>query len=147
MSKEHIDIIKEPNVQFIELETGIVLLDIWRILQSGIWKNANVENFEYNNLKGVLKRNDWKTIFEGITPVYPGMILNNKTKKLEDPTYTPKCLAANWETVVETAQAFFNRFEKKKNRSTIERGFRFKYYHWHTSLFKNSFLLGRYDYQ
>jgi len=114
MNNELFNIIKEPHINFIQLNDGTTLQNIWHLLKAGLWRNASVENFEFNNLKGVLKRNEWKSVFQGVTPMYPGMIWDSTLRKTKENIFTPKLFEVNWETVVQTAKLFFKQFEGKK---------------------------------
>lgn len=114
MKNELLNIIKEPHVNFIQVNDGTTLPNIWHLLQAGLWRSASVEAFEFNNLKGVLKRNEWKPLFKEVIPLYPGIIWDNNLRKTKENTFTPKLFEVNWETVIETAKTFFNKFEGKK---------------------------------
>ena len=56
MNNQYTLIFPETSVQFINIKSGEVKKDIWHVLKEGNWKNADTINYESNNLKGVLKR-------------------------------------------------------------------------------------------
>ena len=114
MNKAFLEIIKEPQLNFIQVKNGSTLPNIWHLLQAGIWRTGSVENFEFNNIKGVLKRNEWKPVFEETIPIYPGMFWNSALNKTKDYKFVPKLFEVNWETIVGAAIGFFNQYEGKK---------------------------------
>lgn len=108
------DNIKQPGVSFINLNTGEKFQDIWDIIKTGGWRNLNPESFEYNNLKGVLKRNEWKPVIEDIIPIYTGMFWNAATKTATDPVYIPRKLSPGMSTLLKASESFFQKYEGKK---------------------------------
>ncbi len=114
MNKEFIGTIKEPHINFIQVNNGLLLPNIWHLIQAGAWRSASVEHFEFNNIKGVLKRNEWKPVFQEVISIYPGMIWDNTLRKTKDNTFIPKLFEIKWKTVLQAAAAFFNQFEGKK---------------------------------
>lgn len=70
-----------------------------------------VENFEYNTLKGVLKRNEWKPTLGDWLPLYDGMYWNEKKGIVEDLIYIPEIKKVSFEDLIEAAQSFFMQFE------------------------------------
>lgn len=108
------DNIKQPGVSFINLNTGEKFQDIWGILQTGGWRKLIPENIEYNNLKGVLKRSEWKPVIEDILPIYKDMTWNAATKTATDPVYIPRKLTPGMQTMMKAAESFFKKYEGKK---------------------------------
>jgi len=114
MNNQHIHIISELSVQFINTSSGKTYKDIWHLLKAGVWKNADVGNFESNNLKGVLKRDDWETVIPNILPLYPGMRWNNSLMQMEEPRFTPKIKETNSLHIIAAANRFFKKYDGKR---------------------------------
>jgi hypothetical protein len=106
--------ISEPNVFFVNLKTGEKHLQLWDFLKVKGWEKLNPENFEYNNLQGVLKRDEWKPVLGDIIPIYPGMKWNNKTRSITDPFYIPQKKKSGLDEFLVSAENFFKRFNGKK---------------------------------
>lgn len=107
-------IISQPNVSFVDLATGVRHNHIWKYLQMGGWKSIKPNNFEYNNLKGVLKRNEWKPVIGDLMPIHPGMIWDGSTKTIIDPTYLPQAIEPGMNNFLNAADAFFRKYDKKR---------------------------------
>jgi hypothetical protein len=106
--------ISQHDVFFVNITSGEKYLQLWEFLQSGGWKGLNPESFEFNNLKGVLKRNEWKAVLGDIIPIYPGMIWDENTRTITDPVYVPKKLKPRMDAMLNAAEAFFKKYEGKK---------------------------------
>lgn len=100
-------------IEYINLLTEEKHENIWPLLRKGEWKKIDSEKFEYNNLKGVLKRNEWKPVIGGILPIYPGMIWDSKIKRYIDKPYIPNKLEPGIKTVLTAAEKFFRKYEGK----------------------------------
>jgi hypothetical protein len=108
------DITMKKNINYINLNTGEQLDNIWDYLNTDGWKNVHPTNFEYNNLIGVLKRKDAKPVVADFLPIYKGMQWLDKDKKAIDPTYVPKIFDANMDSFLTAAHLFFKQYENKK---------------------------------
>lgn len=104
----------QPNIQFIDINTGKTNINIWHLLKNAAWKNADVSCFENNNLKGVLKRNQWQTVIPDIIPLYPGMQWNDSLKLMEEPRFIPKIKETNSLHIIAAANRFFKKYEGKR---------------------------------
>jgi hypothetical protein len=58
---------KQPNLSFINSQTGENLIDIWKELVGGYWKFSNFTYHESNVVKGVRNRADYE-------PVLPNLV-------------------------------------------------------------------------
>jgi len=95
--------------------TGRLYDDIWDLLKNGLWKTLDIEQFERNTSKGVLRRNDWNPVLKSIVPNYPGMEWDEHLEKFIDKPYKPKKISnPSIETVVSAANDFFKKFGNKK---------------------------------
>lgn len=103
---------KAPH--FINIYTSDFYNDIWEYLNTDDWKNIHPENFEYNNLIGVLKRKDAKPVVGDFIPIYKGMQWLDKDKKAMDPTYVPKIFEADMDSFLSAAHLFFKQYDGKK---------------------------------
>lgn len=101
-----------PN--FINIQTRDYFKDIWDFLNTDGWKNIQPENFEYNNLLGVLKRKDAKPVVGDFIPIYKGMQWMDKEKKIIDPTCVPKIFHATIDSFLTATHLFFKQYENKK---------------------------------
>lgn len=108
------DVTMKKNINYINLNTGEQLDSIWDYLNTDGWKNIHPENFEYNNLIGVLKRKDAKPVVGNFIPIYKGMQYLDKEKKAIDPTYVPKIFEADMDSFLTSAHLFFKQYENKK---------------------------------
>jgi hypothetical protein len=100
---------------FINTHTGDCYNDIWDYLKTDEWKkNIHPENFEYNNLIGVLKRKDVKSVIADFLPIYKGMYWLDREKKVVDPTYVPKIFEADMDSFLTAAHLFFKQYQNKK---------------------------------
>jgi hypothetical protein len=106
--------ISQPDVFFVNHITGERYEQLWDILKTGDWKNIKPENFEFNNLKGVLKRIEWKPVLGDIIPIYPGMIWDENKRCITDPAYIPKKQKRGMDVLLNAAEAFFKKFEEKR---------------------------------
>lgn len=104
----------ENRHNFINIHTNKCCNNIWDYLNAGGWKNIHPENFEYNNLIGVLKRSEAKPVVGDFTPIYKGMEYVAEEKKIIDPTYIPKCFDSNMTMFLNAALSFFKQYEGKK---------------------------------
>lgn len=102
------------NINYINLNTGEQLVTIWDYLNTDLWKDIHPENFEHNNLIGVLQRKDAKPVLGDFIPIYKGMQWLDKDKKAIDPTYVPKIFEANMDSFLTAAHLFFKQYENKK---------------------------------
>lgn len=114
MNKQYTPILTEPNVQFIKTISGETNINIWHLLKAGVWKNANVNCFESNNLKGVLKRDQWQAVMPDIMPLYPGMRWNASLKQMEEPKFVPKVKETNLLHIIAAANRFFKKYDGKR---------------------------------
>ncbi len=99
---------------YININTGECNKDFFGFLNSTDLKYINPENFEYNNLIGVLKRCEAKPIIGDFIPIHKGMIWDNLEKKVLDPMYIPNVFVANIEVFLNAAASFFEEFKGKK---------------------------------
>lgn len=99
---------------FLDIQTGNFHIDIWDYLKTDGWKNIYPENFEYNNLIGVLKRKEAKPVVGYFIPIYKGMKWLPEQKKVIDPTYIPNLFDANLDTFLDATLLFFKQYEGKK---------------------------------
>lgn len=104
----------ETVTYYQNIRSGEQYASIWHLLEKGLWETLNPENFEYNNLRGVLKREQWKSVLRNIIPIYPGMQWDKEAHHLTDPTYKPTLKETSWEQVIEVSKKFFNQFSNKR---------------------------------
>lgn len=103
---------KYPHYQ--NIITGEYFNDIWQYVNTNGWKNIHPENFEYNNLIGVLRRSESKPVVGDFIPIYKGMEWIEDENKAIDPTYIPNHVEANINAFLDAALAFFKQYENKK---------------------------------
>ncbi len=108
------DVTMKKNINYINLNTGEHLDTIWDYLNTDGWKNIHPENFEHNNLIGVLKRKEAKPVVGDFIPIYKGMEWIVEEKKAIDPTYVPKIFEATIDSFFKAAYLFFKQYENKK---------------------------------
>jgi hypothetical protein len=114
MNNQHIHILAQPSVKFINTSSGENNNDIWYVLKAEAWKNADIGAFESNNLKGVLKREEWQAVILDIIPLYPGMRWNDSLMQMEEPRFIPKIKETNLLDLIATANRFFKKYEGKR---------------------------------
>jgi hypothetical protein len=114
MNNQYTLIFPETSVQFINIKSGEVKKDIWHVLKEGNWKNADTINYESNNLKGVLKRDQWKAVIPNIVPLYPGMRWNHLMMQIEEPRFIPQIKKVNLLDVITAANRFFKKYDGKR---------------------------------
>ena len=60
---------KQPNLSFINSQTGEILTDIWKVLEGGYWKFSNFTHHESNIMKGVRNRADYDPVLPNLVPI------------------------------------------------------------------------------
>lgn len=100
------------STSFINTQTGEICYNIWDKIDLQK-NNISIENFEYNNLKGVLKRNEWKPFLDDWLPLYDGLFWNKERKKIDDIIYTPNRKKTTLNDLILVSERFFNQFKGK----------------------------------
>lgn len=111
MTKENTHV---PVARYVDLLSGKKTSDLWGFLRSVGWKLLVPENFEHNNLKGVLRREEWKPVLGNILPIYQGMVWDDRTKTITDPVYNPQRSVSSLDSLLTAASNFFDRYQGKR---------------------------------
>lgn len=99
---------------FIKQSTEEKLFDITKVLNDSMFDNFFLENFEYNTIKGDLRRNEWKPIFEDFHLIMPGMKWNSSKFMLEDPCYIPQKFNSSLNDFLKAAENIFSKYKNEK---------------------------------
>lgn len=102
------------NIHFRNIKTGEYSNDIWSFLSHNGCNDIHPENFEHNNLIGVLKRKDAKPVVGDFIPIYKGMVWDFEEKKAIDPTYVPKIFEVDIDSFLKATHLFFKQYENKR---------------------------------
>jgi len=102
------------TLHYRNIHTGEYFKDIWDFINTNEWKNIYPENFEFNNLIGVLNRKEAKPVIGNFIPIYRGMEWSNEENKALNPTYVPKRFNSNMDIFLNAAEDFFKQYENKK---------------------------------
>lgn len=80
-----------------------------------LFEQVSNSNFEFNTLRGVLKREEWKPVLGSWFFVYPEMIVDEKQGVITDPVFTPSIInTPNLQTFLDAALTFFEQFKDKQ---------------------------------
>ena len=80
-----------------------------------LFEQVSDSNFEFNALRGVLKREEWKPVLGSCFFVYPEMKVDEKRGVITDPVFTPSIInSPNLQTFLDAALAFFEQFKDKQ---------------------------------
>jgi hypothetical protein len=103
----------QPNLRFVEIESGSMREDIWNDLESGYWREANPASHEHNVICGMLNRHEWLPILPRHHAIVEGLTWNHSEKRIEEHTHMPRLFDANTDTLLDAAHNFFARFHGK----------------------------------
>ncbi len=107
------NLIKQPSIHFRNGVTGEKYIDIWKELESGLWKEIKPENMLGNALIMGVDRTDYKPIIENYHLMRPGMLWDEQNKRPFDPVCIPNISDSNLEKFLIEAYRFFKQFDGK----------------------------------
>lgn len=102
------------TLSFYDKKQDCITSNIWKLLESGLWKEYNIDNRLYNNALGETKQCSWKPVLPNIYPIYPGFVWNNEKKCLDELLYKPKFVDTDWSKFLDAATEYFAQYKDKK---------------------------------
>ena len=100
----------QPSLSFYDTLDGRYYPDIWDRLDSGLWREYDIDK-GIQIRKGVL---DDGFLFPTIIPIFPGLRLDEKTFQLAEDIYFPNSIEASKESFFAAAEKFFAKFDGQK---------------------------------
>jgi asparagine synthetase B (glutamine-hydrolysing) len=78
------------------------------------WQNVLPENFERNTLQGLLKRNKWKPVVDGIKTIYPGMVFDEKKDVWTETSFKSPKKNVTIDSFLKKCEQYFLKFHGNK---------------------------------
>lgn len=104
----------QPSLSFFNTSTHEVRSDIWQLLEAGLWREFNVENWMYNHALTLGNEHRQKPILGDWQCISPGLTLNPSDGTLAMDWYTPRPAVGTIDSLLETSETYFRNFEGKR---------------------------------
>lgn len=109
---ETLQCITPRNLQFLDLATGEVRSNLWNELKNGLWKEFSAEIHLDNYLLPPHLITETRPCYPNFLPIVPGTRVLNRL--LQQDLYSPKCVDASFDRLLEVVQNTVDRLKAKK---------------------------------
>jgi hypothetical protein len=102
--------IPQPNLSFVNVNTGELKKDIWHELNAKLWQNTIPLNHEHSILHGLIDRQQRRSVFTDYAPLEVGQIWNTDKKIIEDQAVNCSKSETGLNVFLNVAEQYFSRF-------------------------------------
>ena len=106
--------ISQPNLSFVNINTGEIKKDIWHELDAQIWRYAEPLNHEHSIIHGLINREQRRSVFTDYAPLEFGQIWNPNKKIIEDTTVNCSRYETGLNAFLNVVEQYFSSFKNYK---------------------------------